>query len=377
MSGRTVTRAFGPRVAVVVTALAGLVTALAGLVTALAGWGLATAPPTASAAAPVVKVHVVGNKLENGANTPIRLLGVDRSGTEYACIQGWGIFDGPSTSTSISAMATWKVNAVRVPLNEDCWLGINGVKAAYGGAAYRSAIVSYVDRLHAQGMAAILDLHWNAPGTQMATGQQVMADADHSPAFWSSVAKTFKADPGVVFDLYNEPHDISWPCWLSGCTTSGGWKSAGMQSLVNAVRGTGATQPIMAGGLGWSSDLSAWLTHEPSDPLHQLAASFHVYNFSGCSTTTCWNQTIAPVATKVPVVTGEEGENDCHDTFIDSYMKWADAHGVSYLGWTWDAGGGWTCSGGPSLITSYGGTPTAMGVGLRNHLIPLGGGGAP
>ena len=35
-------------------------------------------------------------------------------------------------------MKTWSINAVRVPLNEDCWLGINGVKPQYGGAAYRS-----------------------------------------------------------------------------------------------------------------------------------------------------------------------------------------------------------------------------------------------
>jgi hypothetical protein len=50
---------------------------------------------------------------------------------------------------------------------------------------------------------------------------------------------------------------------------------------------------------------------------------------------------IAPVAAKVPVVTGELGEYDCTSSFIDSYMAWADAHGVSYLAWAWDAGSGW------------------------------------
>lgn len=197
-----------------------------------------------------------------------------------------------------------------------------------------------------------------------------MADADHSPAFWSSVATYFGADPAVAFDLYNEPHDISWPCWRDGCVTSGGWQAAGMQSLVNAVRSTGATQPVLLGGLGWSSDLSSWLTYRPTDPANQEVASFHVYNFSGCSTASCWTAQVGLVATSVPVVTGEIGENDCASSFIATYMAWADAHGVSYLGWTWDT---WNCSSGPALITAYDGTATAYGAGYRDHLAALAG----
>jgi hypothetical protein len=204
-----------------------------------------------------------------------------------------------------------------------------------------------------------------------------MADEDHSPAFWSSVATTFLGNPGVVFDLYNEPHDISWSCWLNGCTTSAGWAAAGMQQLVTTVRATGATQPIMVGGLNWAGDLSDWLAYEPVDPLHQLIASVHIYNFSEDATASSWSATIAPVAAKVPVVTGELGENDCADGFIDQYMAWADSVGVSYLGWTWDATDtGWSCSNGPALITDYDGTATSFGVGLQAHLLALGGGGS-
>ena len=38
-----------------------------------------------------------------------------------------------------------------------------------------------------------------------------MPDLDHSPAFWTSVAATFKSDPGVVFDVFNEPYDPTDP----------------------------------------------------------------------------------------------------------------------------------------------------------------------
>jgi endoglucanase len=316
-------------------------------------------------------VSTSGNSLTGANNAPVQLHGVNRSGTEYACAQGWGIFDGPSDAASISAIATWHVNVVRVPLNETCWLGINGVNPSFSGATYQNAIANYVKVLNDAGMVAILDLHWAAPGSQIATGQTVMADADHSPTFWTSVATRFKSNPGVMFDLFNEPHDISWSCWRDGCTTSDGWRTAGMQSMVNAVRATGATQPIMVGGLGWSSDLSQWLTFRPTDPANHLVASFHLYNFSGCNNVSCWNSTLAPVAAQFPVITGEVGENDCGHSFIDTYMAWADAHRVSYLGWTWDT---WDCSSGPALISNYNGTPTAFGVGFRDHLAALAGG---
>jgi endoglucanase len=312
-------------------------------------------------------LHVQGNQIIDGS-APLRLLGVNRSGTEYACIQGWGFFDGPSNAASIQAIASWHVNAVRVPLNEDCWLGINA-PAAYSGSAYQQAITNYVNLLTQNGLVAILELHWNAPGTQQATGQQQMPDEDHSPAFWQSVASIFKANPSVIFDLYNEPHDVSWACWRDGGTCSGvSFPVAGMQQLVTTVRNTGASNVILLGGLAWSNDLSQWLQYEPVDPLGNLAASWHSYNFNNCSNINCWQSHVAPVAQKVPVVAGEIGENDCAHSYIDPLMQWLDNLNQSYLAWTWDT---WNCSSGPALITSYSGTPTAYGAGYQAHLAAL------
>ncbi len=311
-------------------------------------------------------LHVAGKRIVDGQGTTLQLNGVDRSGTEYACIQGWGIFDGPSDATSVAAMATWHVHIVRVPLNEDCWLGINGVKPQYGGANYRNAIAGYVETLEAAGMNVILELHWNAPGTQPANGQQKMPDADHSPAFWSSVATRFGSDQAVVFDLYNEPHDVSWTCWRDGCTVDG-WQAAGMQSLVDAVRATGATNVLMIGGLGWSGDLTGWKKFRPKDPLHQLVASWHVYDFGWCGTDpTCWAANIKGVGKTAPVLLGEFGESDCAHGFVDPFMKWLDHRRIGYVAWTWDV---WDCGSGPALITDYSGTPTGYGVGVRDHFV--------
>jgi hypothetical protein len=273
----------------------------------------------------------------------------------------------------IAAMKSWDINAVRVPLNEDCWLGINTPRG-YGGSRYRRIVERYVRALHAARLYVILDMHWAAPGALRARSIVEMPDVNHASAYWRSVAETFKHDHELIFDLYNEPHGIGWRCWLQGCELRDGhrsYRAAGMQQLVDAVRGAGANQPLMLGGLNWALSLGGWTAHEPRDPLHQLVASEHNYGglapcLAGC------REAINATARRVPVVIGELGETDCRQSYIDPMMAFADARRISYLGWAWDAGGGWTCDGGPTLIKDYDGTPTAFGAGLRGHLLALG-----
>ena len=70
---------------------------------------------------PALGLSVSGNRLVDDSGGPIRLLGVSRSGSEYACAEGFGFFDGPTGMRSIRAMKRWGINAVRLPLNPDCW----------------------------------------------------------------------------------------------------------------------------------------------------------------------------------------------------------------------------------------------------------------
>lgn len=344
------------------------------------------AVPVVRPAGSKLAVKVVGNKLVDGAGAPLRLRGANHAGTEYACAQGWGIFSGPGDEAVLAAMEKWHINAIRVPLNESCWLGISGVDAAHGGQAYRDAITTWVSLAHKHGMIAVLDLHWASPGAHKALEQQAMANADHSLDFWKSVATTFRSDPAVVFDLFNEPFlnhanlsTDAWACWRSGCTVTGGegglrgtWRTAGMQQMVDAVRSTGATQPVMAGGLEWANDLTGWLANAPMDPLGQLIASFHQYKGNQCGSAACWTTTIASIVAKVPLVTGEVGQDDCAHDFTDRYLDWADSVGASYLMWTWNAWGDPTPTGCGSgkypMIADWGGTPTPYGISYKARL---------
>jgi endoglucanase len=335
------------------------------------------------------RLHVSGNRLVNAHGRPVLLHGVNRSGTEFLCVQGHGIFDGPADQASVSAMRSWGVNAVRIPLNEACWNGEPYVDPAYAGASYQNAIKAYVSLLNANGMVAILDLHWTdgaytGRSSECSSAQarclKPMPDAAQAIGFWASVADTFKGNNAVLFDLFNEPFPdramgsgpAAWQCWLHGAPCPGiGYPVAGMQALVDAVRSAGAGNVILVGGLTWSNDLSGWLANQPSDPDHNLAASWHSYNFNACSSLSCWTSQVAPVAAEAPLVAGEIGENTCASGYISELMRWLDSRSASYLAWAWNADFG--CATGPSLITSYTGTPTPYGAGYQSHLQSLAG----
>lgn len=310
--------------------------------------------------------------------------GVNRSGGEFCCVNNEGIFEGEVDDKAVKNMKKWNINAVRVPLNEDCWLGINGHTPAFIGNNYQKAVVEYVKTLRDNDLSVILDLHWsdglyNGAGgacvNYSAKCQKPMLDAQNAPTFWRLVASQFKGDDNIIFDLHNEPFPdmvysdktTAWKCLRDGRSACPNfpYTPVGMQELVDVVRETGASNPIMVGGINWSSDLYMWKEFVPKDPLNKIVASWHAYALNPCNNTKCWEAMIGPIAAEYPVIVGEIGETDCTHQYIDQLMAWLDQKSISYLGWTWNT---WDCRLGPALIEDYDGTPTPYGIGLKQHL---------
>jgi cellulase (glycosyl hydrolase family 5)/Big-like domain-containing protein/PKD domain-containing protein len=338
---------------------------------------LSTLPSSAAASTDLSPLHVDWYRIVDASGRQVTLRGVNRSGTEFACVNegGFGFSLGPIDQAAVDAIKSWRVNVVRLPLNEQCWLGINGINPLFSGAGYRSAIAGYVNLLNENGLYVILDLHWSAPGEEVATHQQTMPDLDHSVDFWSSVASTFKGNDAVIFEPYNEPlpdnqrdSDAAWTCWRDGGTCPGvAFEAAGMQTLVSAIRATGATNVIALGGVGFANYLSRWLAYKPSDPLNNLVAAWHVYNFNACNNASCWEATAAPLMAAVPVLVTETGMNACDATWWNTFLDWLDARQTGYLAWTWNR---WStdCNSRALVIDYYTATPTEYGSIYRTHL---------
>ena len=76
---------------------------------------LASAPVAAAPGGTAPQLHVSGSELVDSTGQRVVLHGVDRSGTEYMCVQGNGIFDGPH------AVAYWAHHFERAHRGEGTW----------------------------------------------------------------------------------------------------------------------------------------------------------------------------------------------------------------------------------------------------------------
>jgi hypothetical protein len=342
---------------------------------------------------------IVGSHLVDDAGAVVVPHGVDRSGSEYACVQFDAISDGPYTAASVAAMASWNINMVRVQLNEDCWLGINGVPANVAGSNYVSAIVAYVNLLHSYGIYAYLSLMGAAPGGQLATTQPNDADEDHSPLFWHQLALAFRSDPNVILAPYGETN-VDWNCFMVGCGNEASYSNgpfdgdaacsgvancwyyntAGMVQAVDVIRAAGFNGPIAIPCIDYANtcaDASSggawrggtWLSEvDPSgnpsqtiDPDNQVMAETHIYEGQMCSTAACFGLTLEPIlAAGFPVVAGETGPvNDNNASpACSTFLSWYAANGMGWLSYAWDA---WNAPG--VLISNYSGTPYPGGYG--------------
>lgn len=392
------------------------------LVLAAAGgtwWWLRQGASTSTAAEPVVRD---GELLDARTGDPWVPRGVVWSSFETACAQGWGYSaldtlggpgdgtgDGPgdhgrgdreAAASQAGVLASWGVDTVRLPLNQDCWLGTRGAPVSdeftrRTPAGYRAAVDTFVEALNERGMVVVLTLHSRKRIGSPAAGTLAMPDSE-SLAFWRAVAGRYAEQPSVLFEAFHEPHsredaagrevlDLGWACWRDGgCRVpveddgvpvkAGGptYDAQGMADVVAAIRATGAPQPVLLPGLERAQDLSAWSTWAPDDD--QLVAAFHAGGppagtpgargaGPGCGPE-CWREVLTPLADRVPLLTTELGPGGEPDALAAQHLRWAAEHGVGVLAGTWverpgDPG---------SLVEDLSGRPTAWGELVRGWL---------
>jgi len=309
------------------------------LAVALTAGAVAWASTSVAATPSPPTIRVQGLRLVDGAGRGVQLRGVNRAAFESRCTyDADGFADGPVDQASVAAIRSWNINAVRLTLNEDCWLGVNGLPAGGNAAGYRSAVRAYVSLLRRNGLYVMPVVEVFGPGSQRATQIDYMPDKSHMLAFWRSFASEFKSDRGLIFDPvtevamadWNDPHPDppgQWTCWLRGCTLDSVYKgapryaAAGLQSIVDTIRATGAKQAIVVGGLDYNADLTELLEHLPKDPAHQLVASAHVYDFvQGKDVDATFRDQLEPIAKRMPVILGELGERRC-DSGSGAYTR--------------------------------------------------------
>ena len=317
-------------------------------------------------ASPLRPLHIAGTRILDSAGQPIRLRGVNAASLEWTS-NG----EGHILQTVNVAIRDWHVNIIRLPLSQDRWFG-KAPEQHGDGQPYRDLIQQVVTACATQRCYIILDLHWsdcNEWGANI--GQHSMPDLN-SVAFWKDFAPVYANQPAVLFDLYNEPHDVSWDVWLKGGKITDkpngrnagppkDYQCVGLQEMLDTVRATGANNLVVAGGLNWAYDFSGILAgRQLADPKgNGVVYASHCYDNKG-QTVATWIANLEKAAAKVPVIVTEFGGNsgpskrDPSDNWLLHVLQAIEDHQWSYTAWDLHR------SAGPALISDWNYTPSPL-----------------
>ena len=326
--------------------------------------------PQPSAGNKMLTLKVKGNQILDSRNRPVRLRGVNTASMEWTT-DG----EGRILQTVSNAIHEWHVNIIRLPLTQDAWYGMGRDQMQSGrtndGRPYRALVKRVVDYCASNNCYIILDLHWNDCnqwGTNI--GQHCMPD-HNSVKFWKDFAPVYANNPAVLYDLYNEPHDVTWDIWLKGGTITDKpndarneianykYECVGMQELLDTVRATGAKNVVVAGGLDWAYDFSGILAgRQLSDPKgNGVIYANHCYDNKNDSVDT-WIAKMEKATATLPVIVSEFGGNsgpsrrNRQDNWLLHVLQAIDDHGWSYTAWDLHR------SAGPTLISDWNYTPS-------------------
>jgi hypothetical protein len=176
---------------------------------------------------------------------------------------------------------------------------------------------------------------------------------DRSVEFWEDVAKAFANHSAVLFDLYNEPHDVTWEIWRNGGQVIENNKSApdgkleyhtpGMQKLLEVCRAQGAKNVVVAGGLDWAYDLRGIVEgYALDDPKgNGVAYDTHIYSgkkwyVHGKTKSQDWGRIVMAACKKYAVIIGEfsDGPGD----YAKKVVEFGNDNELPWLAWCMHTG---------------------------------------
>ncbi|QRV93546.1 Cellulase (glycosyl hydrolase family 5 protein) [Ceratobasidium sp. AG-Ba] len=224
----------------------------------------------------------------SGTRTKFKYFGVNQSCAEFGQTKIPGVlgtdYTWPSKS-SIDFFLGKGMNTFRIAfLMERLSPPAKGLTGAFD-ATYLAALKDIVTYVTGKGGYAVIDPH----NFMIYNGANIASTTDFA-TWWKNLASQFKSNSKVVFDIMNEPHDIS-------ASTA----FALNQAAVNAIRSAGATsQLILVEGTSWTGAWT-WVSSGNGDafkaikdPNNNIAVEMHQYLDSDGSGTspTCVSSTI-------------------------------------------------------------------------------------
>jgi len=201
-----------------------------------------------------------------------------------------------------AATDTWCSNTVRIMVSQDEVIDGKGHDASELriNVEFRNALETLVAYARKQGLVVVLNLQTQSDRDF----ETEFMPTSRSAKFWNAMAAMYKKEPGVVFDLFNEPGKArTWSNWRNGFTR-GGVEYIGFQQLAESIRDAGAANLIWVEGVQHGVQLAQVWQHRLTgvDPL-----AYAAHRPPRPNTEASWSKNFGYLAERnlAPVVVGE------------------------------------------------------------------------
>ena len=239
-------------------------------------------------------------------------------------------------------MAAWGFNVIRLPINQHWTLTSEDEPTSY-----LTAIDWAISQAARRSMYTILDLQWlNAvePRGHTHDGSvnfvPPLPDLD-SIALWELLAQRYCQEPAVLYDIFNEPHDVlpDDPISVRGIrpdrslfrlnsrrVTVAEWLPWASH-LVHAIRQHAPHAVIFVSGIDWGYDLRGL----PDSSLSDVIYSSHVYPNKRLS----WDRAFGNIARAQPVFIAELGGTHLDLHWGTKLLRYLDELNLGWTAWSW------------------------------------------
>jgi endoglucanase len=301
---------------------------------------------------------------------PLLLRGLNRSGLEYAEPGARGFLESAGISEpEISHMVReWRANIIRIPFNQD-W-ALNG-RGRLPAAAYLEAIDQVIAWASRAGAYTMLDLHWldaDAVRGRNADGSSNLVPSlpdKNSIVVWSTLARRYRTEPAVLFDIFNEPHDPlrDDPSALEGIREDGTtfplarrrvtmeeWQPWA-RHLVRAIRHEHPRSLIFVPGVHWAYDLRGMpltIANGSAETFRNVVYSTHVYPWAGTPARVRsrtwspaphfalrWRDAFGELSRCAPVFVSEWGGGEENVRWGETLARYVRRLGIGWTAWSW------------------------------------------
>lgn len=164
---------------------------------------------------------------------------------------GWGGEKFYTAGTVAWLKKDWKSNIVRAAMGVD-----DGGGYLQDAASNKARVKTVVDAAIANDMYVIID--WHTHHAEQFQSQSI--------AFFQEMARTYGNDPHVIFEIYNEPLQISWSGTIKPYANA----------VISAIRAISPNNLIIVGTPSWSQNVDE-ASRDPITGFKNIAYTLHFY----------------------------------------------------------------------------------------------------